>query len=271
VARPPLSQRRRRNRPTTRSSQLNAGELKPSPASRAPTPGTDRTGDPMGTTPTSDPSRRPARRPRARLCGGLLALVAGTAVLAPAAPSLAATRIVPAASGDVFTPGDVVVYRVGNGQSALGSGATPVFLDEYGPSGGSSPALTLAMPTAPRPQRRSTTTTPTSDRSRSSTGSSTRRPTPRKQARSVSRRSARERRRATGRRSRICPSRRLRASPSDTRCSPWAPAVPLTRCTPRTAGTSTSTAWSTAPGRRRGASRWHRVSRGSRPTTSMGP
>ena len=100
----------------------------------------------MGTTPHTDLSRRPARRPRARLHGALLMLVAGAAVLVPAAPSIAATRIVPAASGDVFSPGDVVVYRVGTGSAALGSGSTAVFLDEYGPSGGSSPAYTLAMP-----------------------------------------------------------------------------------------------------------------------------
>ena len=32
-----------------------------------------------------------------------------------------------------FTGGDVVVYRVGTGASALSNAAAPVFLDEYGP------------------------------------------------------------------------------------------------------------------------------------------
>ena len=34
-----------------------------------------------------------------------------------------------------FTPGDLVVYRVGTGSGALGSTATAVFLDEYSPTG----------------------------------------------------------------------------------------------------------------------------------------
>jgi hypothetical protein len=40
-----------------------------------------------------------------------------------------------AASPVSFTPGDVVVYRVGDGANALTSAATAVFLDEYTPSG----------------------------------------------------------------------------------------------------------------------------------------
>jgi hypothetical protein len=40
-------------------------------------------------------------------------------------------RVVPAA----FTPGDLVIYRVGDGTSALNSNATAVFVDEYTPSG----------------------------------------------------------------------------------------------------------------------------------------
>jgi hypothetical protein len=75
------------------------------------------------------------------------ALASAALALAPA-PALAGTRITPAAGGSAFTPGDVVVYRVGTSGDSLGSGATPVFLDEYGPSGGSSPALTLSLPTA---------------------------------------------------------------------------------------------------------------------------
>ncbi len=44
-----------------------------------------------------------------------------------------------------FTPGDVVVYRVGTGSSALSSSATPVFLDEYEPNGHL--VESLALPT----------------------------------------------------------------------------------------------------------------------------
>jgi hypothetical protein len=85
-------------------------------------------------------------RPGARRA--LLALLAAAAVLVPVAPALATTRIAPAASaGSVFTPGDVVVYRVGTTGDTLSSSAAPVTLDEYGPAGGS-PVDSLAMPTA---------------------------------------------------------------------------------------------------------------------------
>jgi hypothetical protein len=48
----------------------------------------------------------------------------------------------------ILTPGDLVVYRVGDGSVALTSGATPVFLDEFNPlSPGSAPATTIALPT----------------------------------------------------------------------------------------------------------------------------
>ncbi len=46
-----------------------------------------------------------------------------------------------------FTGGDVVVYRVGTGASALSNAAAPVFLDEFGPTAG--PAIrSVALPTA---------------------------------------------------------------------------------------------------------------------------
>jgi hypothetical protein len=45
-----------------------------------------------------------------------------------------------------FTAGDVVVYRVGTGASGLSSAGTPVFLDEYSPSGAL--VQSLALPTA---------------------------------------------------------------------------------------------------------------------------
>ncbi|HUI25232.1 MAG TPA: hypothetical protein VL403_04035, partial [Candidatus Kryptonia bacterium] len=36
-----------------------------------------------------------------------------------------------------FTPGNIVLYRVGDGSGALSNNGNPVFLDEYAPSGGS--------------------------------------------------------------------------------------------------------------------------------------
>jgi hypothetical protein len=50
------------------------------------------------------------------------------------------------ASALTLTPGDVVVYRVGNGSAALGSAATPVFLDEFEPGG--KLVGSIAMPTS---------------------------------------------------------------------------------------------------------------------------
>jgi hypothetical protein len=49
--------------------------------------------------------------------------------------ALACVAAIPAAASAAFTPGDIVVYRVGAGASALSSAATPVFLDEFEPSG----------------------------------------------------------------------------------------------------------------------------------------
>jgi predicted extracellular nuclease len=45
-----------------------------------------------------------------------------------------------------FTPGNIVIYRVGTGSAALGSAATAVFLDEYTPSG--TLVQSIALPTA---------------------------------------------------------------------------------------------------------------------------
>ncbi|HET6248148.1 MAG TPA: Calx-beta domain-containing protein, partial [Tepidisphaeraceae bacterium] len=45
-----------------------------------------------------------------------------------------------------FTPGDLVVYRVGTGTGALSSSSTAVFLDEYSPGG--TLVQSIAMPTA---------------------------------------------------------------------------------------------------------------------------
>ena len=46
---------------------------------------------------------------------------------------------------NAFTPGDLVVYRVGTGTGALGSASTAVFLDEYSPNG--TLVQSIAMPT----------------------------------------------------------------------------------------------------------------------------
>ena len=42
-----------------------------------------------------------------------------------------------------FTGGNVVVYRVGDGGSALTNAAAPVFLDEYGPTGTKAQSVAL--------------------------------------------------------------------------------------------------------------------------------
>jgi uncharacterized repeat protein (TIGR01451 family) len=52
----------------------------------------------------------------------------------------------PAAFAAAFTPGNIVVYRVGDGSAALSNAATAVFLDEYTPSG--TLVQSIPMPTA---------------------------------------------------------------------------------------------------------------------------
>jgi len=49
-----------------------------------------------------------------------------------------------------FTAGNLVLYRVGDGSAALGSGGTAVFLDEYTPAG--TLVQSVAMPTAASPR-----------------------------------------------------------------------------------------------------------------------
>jgi hypothetical protein len=70
------------------------------------------------------------------------AFIAIATAIAAAILALGAT--IAGATG--LTAGDVVVYRVGTGSSALSSSATPVFLDEYEPNG--KLVETLAMPTS---------------------------------------------------------------------------------------------------------------------------
>jgi Bacterial Ig-like domain (group 3)/Protein of unknown function (DUF3616) len=53
---------------------------------------------------------------------------------------------VPANAATALTPGNLVVYRVGDGSTALSGTAAPVFLDEYTPSG--TLVQSIAMPTA---------------------------------------------------------------------------------------------------------------------------
>lgn len=64
---------------------------------------------------------------------GALAVIGVAALLC--AGGIVATGTSPASAATSFTPGDVVVYRVGDGSTALSGTAAPVFLDEYSPSG----------------------------------------------------------------------------------------------------------------------------------------
>ncbi|HEX4347798.1 MAG TPA: immunoglobulin domain-containing protein, partial [Vicinamibacterales bacterium] len=75
------------------------------------------------------------------------ARVLATSIAAAAALTLLALagRHVQAATS--FTPGNLVVVRMGDGGAALSSAAAPVFLDEYATAGGA-PVQTVAMPTA---------------------------------------------------------------------------------------------------------------------------
>jgi hypothetical protein len=76
---------------------------------------------------------------RIRVGGRGLAI--GASVLLGAA-ALVVAHGQPASAADGFTPGDVVVYRVGDGGTALSGTAAPVFLDEYAPNG----ALVRSVP-----------------------------------------------------------------------------------------------------------------------------
>ncbi|MFC4243049.1 DUF3616 domain-containing protein [Gryllotalpicola reticulitermitis] len=61
--------------------------------------------------------------------------VVGLALGALAAAALTATAAAPAHAATAFTPGDVVVYRVGDGSTSLSGTTSPVYLDEYSPTG----------------------------------------------------------------------------------------------------------------------------------------
>lgn len=83
-------------------------------------------------------------RPSARLNTLLRVLSPSLAAMVAAAVALAITAA-PAAAAP-FTPGNLVVYRVGTGSGALTSAAAAAFLDEYTPSGAL--VQTIALPTA---------------------------------------------------------------------------------------------------------------------------
>ncbi|ACU76284.1 hypothetical protein Caci_7459 [Catenulispora acidiphila DSM 44928] len=70
------------------------------------------------------------------------AAVAGALALGAAIVPIAAGT---AAASSVFTAGDIVVYRVGDGSTSLSDKAAPVFLDEYSPAG--SLVRSVALPT----------------------------------------------------------------------------------------------------------------------------
>src|SRR6478672_2391021 len=79
-------------------------------------------------------------RTRLRVLGATVA----TAVAAVAVPLVTSSE----AHAARFTGGDVVVYRVGSGGSALSNAAAPVFLDEYGPTGTKLQSVALPTTTA---------------------------------------------------------------------------------------------------------------------------
>jgi hypothetical protein len=92
---------------------------------------------------TADP-RPPARRLLA--AGACMAMTFGTVAALGSSPAhAAATAATISATSGGFTAGDVVVYRVGDGSSALSSSGTPIFLDEYSPTG--SLLASQALPT----------------------------------------------------------------------------------------------------------------------------
>ena len=71
-----------------------------------------------------------------------LAVLAGTSAVLGTGVAAADTG---SDAGSGFAAGDVVVYRVGDGTSALSSAGTAVFLDEYSPGG--SLVRSVALPT----------------------------------------------------------------------------------------------------------------------------
>jgi hypothetical protein len=89
------------------------------------------------TAPAETRSKEVLMRTRLRVLGVATA-IATTAVVIPLVTSSEANAA-------RFTGGNVVVYRVGDGGSALSNAAAPVFLDEYGPTG--TKVQSVALPT----------------------------------------------------------------------------------------------------------------------------
>ena len=94
----------------------------------------------------TDPRRRVGRLLASVACtalvSGLVTAVGSAAAVAdPATTTAAATT-----QSTAFSAGDVVVYRVGDGSTALSGAGAPVFLDEYSPSGAL--VQSTALPTA---------------------------------------------------------------------------------------------------------------------------
>ena len=61
--------------------------------------------------------------------------------------ALAVTFVATLTAQSPFTPGNVLVVRVGDGAAALASAATPVFLEEWAATGGASPVQTINLTT----------------------------------------------------------------------------------------------------------------------------
>ena len=74
----------------------------------------------------------------------VLGVATASAVAAVAIPLVTSSQ----AHAARFTGGDVVVYRVGTGASALSNAAAPVFLDEYGPTGTAIQSIPLPTTTS---------------------------------------------------------------------------------------------------------------------------
>ena len=72
----------------------------------------------------------------------ILGVTAAVSLAAAAVPLLSSTQ----AQAAKFTGGNLVVYRVGDGASALSNAAAPVFLDEFTPDGDA--VSSVALPTA---------------------------------------------------------------------------------------------------------------------------
>jgi hypothetical protein len=92
-------------------------------------------------------SNRSAIRPRIRR-GRLLSSNVATVLLLSSTVVGVSIAAAPPASAAAFTPGNLVVLRVGDGSASLSGVATAAFLDEFTPTGGSA-VQSLALPTAP--------------------------------------------------------------------------------------------------------------------------